>query len=94
MNSAAFNTFMNADKRGQTGIQRPGSPTTPGSGGAGNESELLTVHQNTITSVRPYEGNPGAIRKVVTTGLDGKMVIWDVTTVGEISTKMAHTRLR
>jgi actin related protein 2/3 complex, subunit 1A/1B len=90
LNSAAFNTFRNADIRGQSAIPRPGSPTTPGSGGTVTESELMTVHQNTITSVRPYEGSPGAIKKVVTTGLDGKMVIWDVEAVGDISTKMAR----
>jgi actin related protein 2/3 complex subunit 1A/1B len=94
LNSAAFNTFRNADIRGQTGIPRPGSPTTPGSSGGVTESELLTVHQNTITSIRPYEGRLGAVRKVVTTGLDGKLVIWDVAAVGDITTKMAQMRLR
>lgn len=95
LNSAAFNTFRNADIRGQTGIARPGSPTTPGSGGASStETQLHTVHQNTITSVRSYEGDYGDVRKVVTTGLDGKLVIWDVASVGDISTKMGQTRLR
>jgi len=94
LNSAAFNTFRNADIRGQTTVPRPGSPTTPGSGGGATESELLTVHQNTITSVRPFEGKMGAVKKVVTTGLDGKLVIWDVAAVGDITTKMAQTRLR
>jgi len=95
LNSAAYNTFRNADIRGQTGVPRPGSPTTPGSGGGNTESELLTVHQNTITSIRPYDGVPGGnVSKVVTTGVDGKLVIWDVTAVGDISTKMAQTRLR
>jgi actin related protein 2/3 complex subunit 1A/1B len=94
LSSAAFNTFKNADARGQTGVPRPGSPTTPGSGGGITESELLTVHQNTITSIRPYAGAPGNVTKVVTSGLDGKLVIWDVSAVGGITTKMAQTRLR
>jgi actin related protein 2/3 complex, subunit 1A/1B len=94
LNSAAFNTFRNADIRGQSTIQRPGSPTTPGGGGTTSESELMTVHQNTITSVRAFEGRPGTVSKVVTTGLDGKLVIWDVAVVGDITTKMAQTRLR
>jgi len=94
LNSAAFNTFRNADIRGQSSVPRPGSPTTPGSGGGLTKTDLLTVHQNTITSVRPYEGVPGNVSKVVTTGVDGKLVIWDVTAVGGITTKMAQTRLR
>ncbi|KAI0078125.1 WD40 repeat-like protein [Panus rudis PR-1116 ss-1] len=78
LNSAAFNTFRNADTRGV------GSPTA-GPGGAGSgESELLTVHQNTITSVRPYDGIPGSIGRVSTTGVDGKLVIWDVDAVTPI----------
>jgi actin related protein 2/3 complex, subunit 1A/1B len=94
LNSAAFTTFRNADIRGQSGIARPGSPTTPGSGGGATEHEMMTVHQNTITSVRPYEGTPGNVSKVVTTGVDGKLVIWQVAAVGDITTKMAQTRLR
>jgi len=94
LNSAAFNTFRNADIRGQTGSPRPGSPTTPGSGGPSAESELSTVHQNTITSIRPYEGVPGNVTKVVTTGVDGKLVVWDVSAVGDMTTKLGQTRLR
>ncbi|KAH7929683.1 WD40 repeat-like protein [Leucogyrophana mollusca] len=66
LNSAAFNTFRNADTRGQ------------GQDGSG-DTELLTVHQNTITSVRPFEvGADGNVARVSTTGVDGKLVIWDV----------------
>ncbi|KZS90009.1 actin-related protein ARPC3 [Sistotremastrum niveocremeum HHB9708] len=76
LNSAAFNTFRNADTRG--GIN-PGGPTLASPGGVGVESEIMTVHQNTITAVRPYEhGANGEVTKVSTTGLDGKLVIWSV----------------
>lgn len=72
LNSAAFNTFRNADSRRQA---------TPISGGSSADTELMTVHQNTITNVRAYAGQPGAIAKVSTSGVDGKLVIWDVKNV-------------
>lgn len=72
LNSAAFNTFRNADSRGQSSLA---------SGGSSNDTELMTVHQNTITNVRAYAGQPGAITKVSTSGVDGKLVIWDVNNV-------------
>ncbi|KDN42776.1 hypothetical protein RSAG8_06530, partial [Rhizoctonia solani AG-8 WAC10335] len=75
LNNEAFNRFKNADSRGATGLPPiPGSSaSTSGAGG-----ELLTVHQNTITSVRAYEGEPGNITRVSTSGKDGHLVIWDV----------------
>lgn len=79
LNSAAFNTFRNAAERGISNA--PGSPTAASSG----ESELFTIHQNTITSVRPYSGVPGQIAQVSTSGVDGKLVVWDVNAVTPIS---------
>ncbi|KAI0782228.1 WD40 repeat-like protein [Abortiporus biennis] len=79
LNSAAFNTFRNADSRGISSL--PGSPISPGS----TESELFTVHQNTITTVRPYDGAPGAVTRVSTSGMDGKLVIWNVGSVTPIN---------
>lgn len=73
LNSAAFNTFRNADIRGQTG-----APGMPGAGSGASDTELTTVHQNTITSVRAYEGAPGSVSRVSTSGVDGKLVIWNV----------------
>ncbi|CAE7125010.1 unnamed protein product [Rhizoctonia solani] len=75
LNNEAFNRFKNADSRGATGPPPiPGSSaSTSGAGG-----ELLTVHQNTITSVRAYEGEPGNITRVSTSAKDGQLVIWDV----------------
>ena len=87
MNSAAFNTFKNADSRG---LSSPGA----GGGSSQGESELFTVHQNTITSVRPYEGQSGAISKVSTTGVDGKMVIWNVGSVTALTVKLGSIHLR
>ncbi|KAI0672880.1 actin-like protein ARPC3 [Trametes maxima] len=78
LNSAAFNTFRNAAERGISNV--PGSPTAASSG----ESELFTVHQNTITSVRAYDGVVGNITRVSTTGVDGKLVVWDVSAVTPI----------
>ncbi|KZT09756.1 actin-like protein ARPC3 [Laetiporus sulphureus 93-53] len=80
LNSAAFNAFRNADSRGISNV--PGSPTASSSA----ESELFTVHQNTITSVRPYEGAPGNITKVSTSGADGRLVVWDVNQITPIGT--------
>ena len=79
LNSAAFNTFRNAAERGIS--NNPGSPTTANSG----ESELFTVHQNTITSVRPYAGQPGAVAQVSTSGVDGKLVVWDANAVTPVT---------
>lgn len=57
LNSTAFNTFRNADSRG----------------GSAKDTELTTVHQNTITSLRSFGRG-----KVSSSGVDGKLVIWDV----------------
>jgi len=86
LNSAAFNTFKNADSRG---ISRIGS-----TGNTQEESELLTVHQNTITSVRPYEGQSGAVTRVSTTGVDGKLAIWNVGSVTALTAKLGSAYLR
>ena len=79
LQSSAFNTFRNAAERGIS--NNPGSPTTANSG----ESELFTVHQNTITSVRPYAGQPGAVAQVSTSGVDGKLVVWDANAVTPVT---------
>ncbi|PCH37732.1 WD40 repeat-like protein [Wolfiporia cocos MD-104 SS10] len=91
LNSAAFNTFRNADSRGIS--SGPGSAAAPAT-----ESELFTVHQNTITSVRLYAGVPGNVTQVSTSGADGKLVVWDVNQVTPASAtglagKMAGLRI-
>jgi len=72
LNSAAFNTFRNADSRGQS---------SPVSGQTSTGTELMTVHQNTITNVRPYQSHGGNVTKISTSGADGKLVIWNVSNV-------------
>lgn len=72
LNSAAFNTFRNADSRGQS---------SPVSGQATSDTQLMTVHQNTITNVRPYVSQGGTVTMISTSGVDGKLVIWDVSSV-------------
>jgi len=85
LNNEAFNRFKAADSRGvgsspsNAAQSPPGSPTL--SGGArvnGGSTERVTIHQNTITSVRPYEGQAGAVTKVSTSGVDGRLVIWKI----------------
>ncbi|KAJ3881330.1 actin-related protein ARPC3 [Lentinula edodes] len=76
LKAGAFATFRDADSRGQTS-----NGTT--------DTKLSTIHQNTITSVRPYAGVPGQITQVSTTGVDGKLVIWDTASVSALTGRMA-----
>lgn len=96
LNNEAFNRFRNADTLGKSG-GTPGSPVAGGDA-SGGDTELMTVHQNTITSVRPYElsGN-GNVAKVSTSGVDGKLVIWNVSVPaggGGISARLGAVHLR
>ncbi|KII88090.1 hypothetical protein PLICRDRAFT_698553 [Plicaturopsis crispa FD-325 SS-3] len=92
LNSVAFNAFKNADSRG---VGSGGSALGGGAASGGSaETELLTVHQNTITSIRPYQGASGAVSKVSTTGVDGKLVVWDVNSISALSGKMAGVHLK
>ncbi len=75
--SAAFATFQSADSRGQSSIA------------ASSDTKLLTIHQNTITSVRPYEEQGGVVTKVTTSGADGRLIIWDTNEVSALATKLA-----
>lgn len=101
LNNAAFNRFKEADSKGTSSI--PGTPSSPGGGlfgGASSSSgvaggELMTVHQNTITSVRPYEwAQNGNVSKVSTTGVDGKLVVWSVSAAAGLAPKLAGIHLR
>ncbi|KAN0123729.1 actin-like protein ARPC3 [Russula decolorans] len=86
LNSAAFNTFRNADSRGLG--------SSPGGGTSlATDTELFTVHQNTITNVRPYDGAPGGVTRVSTSGVDGKLVIWNVNAVSGLGTKLKALRV-
>ncbi|KAJ7132056.1 actin-related protein ARPC3 [Mycena epipterygia] len=84
LNSAAFSTFRDADTRGQS------------SASGSTDTKLLTVHQNTITSVRPYESKGGRVVKVSTSGVDGNLVIWDADSVaasGGLTGRMGGMRM-
>jgi actin related protein 2/3 complex subunit 1A/1B len=49
-----------------------------GSAKASEDTSLSTVHQNTITMLREYESDAGGVTKFVSSGMDGKIVIWNV----------------
>jgi actin related protein 2/3 complex, subunit 1A/1B len=76
LNTEAFNRFRQADSRGVGGAAAAG-----GAGGVktGENGELLTVHQNTITELGAYEwGKGGEVTKFTTIGKDGRLCIWTV----------------
>jgi len=86
LKTGAFATFREADSRGQSAF-------------AGSEVRLPTVHQNTITSVRPYETMGDQVTKVSTSSVDGNVVIWntnEVTTTGlaGLTSRLGRTHLR
>ncbi|KAJ2927740.1 hypothetical protein H1R20_g1472, partial [Candolleomyces eurysporus] len=84
LKSGAFATFRDADVRGQSSI-----------GGAGQtDTKLTTIHQNTITSVRPYEIVNGEVTKVSTSGVDGSLVLWDTNEVSAITGRLGAAHLR
>jgi actin related protein 2/3 complex subunit 1A/1B len=84
LNSAAFNTFRNADSRGQS------SPIS----GPATDTELMTVHQNTITNIRPYATQGGKVTKVSTSGVDGKLVIWNMSNVPGLVPRLSGLHLK
>jgi actin related protein 2/3 complex subunit 1A/1B len=63
--NSAFNMFKQMDSKRQTT-------------GNAAETKLTTLHQNTITEVRRYEGARENIHKLSTIGLDGQLIIWDL----------------
>jgi len=66
---SAFHMFRNMDRKGSA---KAGSEDT----------SLPTVHQNTITMLRAYESGPPGVLKIASSGLDGKIAVWDVTGSG------------
>lgn len=91
----AFNRFKAADSRGISST--PAIGAGPGVAvGASNATkaggERNTAHQNTITSIRAYQGQYTAeVSKISTSGLDGRIVIWN--TAG-LSSDMANLAVR
>lgn len=43
-----------------------------------NSSVLKTIHQNTITQISPYSESNGEVSKISSSGIDGRVVIFDV----------------
>ena len=43
-----------------------------------SDTQLDTIHQNTISEIRAYSGSKGGVDKITTVGVDGQMVIWDL----------------
>ncbi|KAK4199146.1 putative actin-related protein 2/3 complex subunit 1A [Triangularia verruculosa] len=43
-----------------------------------DDTQLKTVHQNTVTMLRPYETRGDAVTKFSSSGVDGRLVIWNV----------------
>uniref|UniRef100_A0A1D1YN76 Actin-related protein 2/3 complex subunit n=1 Tax=Anthurium amnicola TaxID=1678845 RepID=A0A1D1YN76_9ARAE len=64
--STAFNRFRDWDSKGIS------------SRGGNEDSGLNTIHQNTITSIRHYAGTRENVTHFSTSGLDGKLVVWDL----------------
>ncbi|KAI8826840.1 WD40-repeat-containing domain protein [Fimicolochytrium jonesii] len=65
--SSAFKMFQQMDSRAQQSAPKV---------------ELNTTHQNTITCVRPHTGASDSVSKFSTSGVDGKLVIWDLLSSG------------
>ncbi|KAI1004632.1 Actin-related protein 2/3 complex subunit 1 [Podosphaera aphanis] len=58
---SAFNMFRQMDLKGKTK----------------DDTKLKTVHQNTIKTMRVYENTGGIVQKFTTSGIDGRVVIWN-----------------
>ncbi|KAG0379130.1 hypothetical protein BGX24_001593 [Mortierella sp. AD032] len=63
----ARDTFRRMDSRAQS--------TTS------TDTEVHTHHQNTINSIRPYSGAPGQVEQFSTSGIDGKLIIWNANNI-------------
>lgn len=58
---SALNMFKQMDLKGKTK----------------DDTQLKTVHQNTITTIRVYEESGSGVSKFSSSGVDGKVVIWN-----------------
>lgn len=59
---SALNMFRQMDLKGKTK----------------DDTQLTTTHQNTINTVRIYEGSAAGVRKFSSSGVDGRVVVWTV----------------
>ena len=42
-----------------------------------DDTQLTTTHQNTINTIRAYAGSPAGLQQFSTSGVDGRVVIWN-----------------
>jgi len=96
LNNEAFTRFKNADSRGTATLP---SPLGAGPGAGSASTDLYTVHQNTITSVRPFTWNADGtvVESVSTSGVDGRLVIWGVPSgagVAAVTNRIGSLHLR
>lgn len=54
-----------------------------------DDTELASVHQNTITCIRAYGHSANQVTMFSTSGLDGRIVIWDL-----LNEKVSQMRIR
>lgn len=59
---SALNMFKQMDLKGQSK----------------NDTQLRTVHQNTINTIRVHTGQADNVQQISTSGVDGRVVIWDL----------------
>lgn len=101
LNNEAFNRFRSADARGASSTPSPSSDSNGANGGSvagglgavagasvGADGELYTTHQNTITSVRVFEGENGNVKSISTSGVDGRLCVFSVPAAGSAATGM------
>ncbi len=66
----ALNMFRQMDLKGKVSLN---------SATGNNAEDLPTIHQNTINTIRPYDYDQnGNVIKISSTGLDGRVVIFDI----------------
>lgn len=109
LQSEAFNRFKSADVRGSSSPAPAGNggggAASPGGSVAGHlgavaganvgaDGELHTTHQNTITSVRAFEGSREALSTVSTSGVDGRLCIFSVKGAGLSSLQKGVASMR
>ena len=63
--SSALSMFRQLDLKGTVESETGGN-------------DILTLHQNTIYTIRAYAGSPGKVSQISSTGVDGKVVIYNV----------------
>jgi actin related protein 2/3 complex subunit 1A/1B len=61
---SAFNMFRQMDLKGKSS--------------AADDTKLKTVHQNTIATIRSYQEEGGRVSQISSSGVDGRVVIWNL----------------